>query len=103
MGLSPMGEPRSRRELKESEIVFQDIVDTALKRFGSGLQKVLEDIHRWAPFAQWGSVLVCEECYLVEAMFFCGDLRLCFSVAVDFSSGVRSQQLTLPCMTGWIC
>lgn len=54
MGLSPMGEPRSRRELKESEIAFQDIVDTALKRFGSGLQKVLEDIHRWAPFANGG-------------------------------------------------
>ena len=52
MGLSPMGEPRSRRELKESEIVFQDIVDTALKRFGSGLQKVLEDIHRWASTAE---------------------------------------------------
>ena len=52
MGLSPMGEPRSRRELKESEVVFQDIVDTALKRFGSGLQKVLEDIHRWASFAE---------------------------------------------------
>ena len=60
LGLSPMGEPRSRRELKESEVVFQDIVDTALKRFGSGLQKVLEDIHRWASFAHWSA----EERYL---------------------------------------
>ena len=63
MGLSPMGEPRSRRELKESEVVFQDIVDTALKRFGSGLQKVLEDIHRWASCAHWSAenrcVVVC--------------------------------------------
>ena len=44
----PMGEPKMRRELKEYQQVTQAVVDGALKRFSGDLQRVLEDISRWA-------------------------------------------------------
>lgn len=44
----PMGESKMKRELKEHQQVTQAVVENALKRFSGDLQRVLEEISRWA-------------------------------------------------------
>ena len=40
----PMGEPRQRKEMKETEKAMQAMLEATFKRFAGGLQKVLEDV-----------------------------------------------------------
>lgn len=44
----PMGESKMKRELKEHQQVTKAVVENALKRFSGDLQRVLEEISRWA-------------------------------------------------------
>lgn len=44
----PMGDSKLKKELKEHQQVTQAVVESALKRFSGDLQRVLEEISRWA-------------------------------------------------------
>jgi len=40
----PMGEPRQKKEARETEKALQAMLESTFKRFAGGLQKVLEDV-----------------------------------------------------------
>ena len=43
---SPMGEPKTKKELRDFEAVTEKIVSDVMSRFAGGLGKVLEDVSR---------------------------------------------------------